>query len=180
MTHAACKTSCKAPAPSPPSPAPAPPAPSPPVARYGCNPGIEPGLCYEAAGGEFETKETCDANCHFIPHLYKCVAGTGCVQDAAGTFKSEAECLVSCGNPPPPPPPEEKYKCENDKCTALYYPHRRSVRSRGHAGGAATPHCSSHTGRFALPPSVLPLSKVGYKVACFLIYADICAVAIPI
>ena len=117
MTHAECKAGCKGPAPAPPSPTPPSPAPSPPVARYGCNPGIEPGLCYEAAGGEFDTKESCDANCHFIPHLYKCVAGTGCVQDAAGTYKSEAECLVTCGNSPSPPPPlAEKYKCENDKC----------------------------------------------------------------
>jgi hypothetical protein len=84
--------------------------------RYGCNPGIEPGVCFETPGGEFDDKETCDTNCRYIPHLFKCMGDSKCELDPSGTFKSEAECLVGCGAPPPPPPPPSEYRCENDKC----------------------------------------------------------------
>jgi len=144
QTFAECKERCHAPPPPPPSPEPTPaPSPAPPDVRYGCNPGVEPGLCYEATGGEFDDKESCDTSCKFIPHMYSCVAGEGCVIGAEGKFRSEAECLVSCGSPtpptppspppspPPPPPPspppvEKHYECTHpekkcvEKAGALY------------------------------------------------------------
>ena len=115
LAHTECESSCNAPVP-PPSPEPTPaPSPAPPAIRYGCNTGVAPGLCYEATGGEYDDKETCDSECHFIPHMYACDGDKGCLVSESGKFRSEAECLVSCNTPPSPPsppsPPEKKYAC---------------------------------------------------------------------
>eukprot|EP00039_Didymoeca_costata_P018626 m.334270 g.334270 ORF g.334270 m.334270 type:complete len:371 (+) comp17323_c0_seq1:159-1271(+) len=112
MSISECRSQCSAPPPSPPAPNPAPPSPpSPPESKYSCNPGVNPGMCYESTGGEYDDLESCEGSCKFIAHTYSCETGKGCVVDANGKFKSQAECLADCDGPH-----GDKYSCKDETC----------------------------------------------------------------